>query len=256
MKSQTGIERAVVVLDAVAEAGGPLRFKQLRAALGGISQSTVSRILQLLVAAGALRKTGDNRYALTEKVALWGRAAPQPTSITDLAQPLLDQLNQELQVTSSLFAAPDGNITCLDRRLDPASPSSGQPGRSFPLDVTKMGSMFFASTATLRSDAYYPDRVGARGLPKSREFLEDWVQQTLAADFMDDPGYISPWSGRLAVPIRSGGGVIAVLAIAFPAARLDGEEGFHDRARDLLIDLGRQLARRAELLQAPHAGAS
>jgi len=243
----TAIERAVTVLDLAARQGGSVRFGEIVQLLGDASETTVSRLLQLLVTSGVLHKDRREGYRLSSKVQRWAAAAPQALNLRDLARPALEQVHRELQVTVALATVRDGQHICLDRIAHDDSPSLAVPGRTRPNIAILMGACFFASDEQLQSDAFYPAEVNGRPLHASREEQRALCRRWIEAGVMVDSGLWSLYMTRVCLPIFRRGQAIACITAAMPRARYENEPDFAANLTSRLRQLTDELSALVEI---------
>lgn len=250
----TAVERAVKVLDVLAEAAGPVRFCHIQDALGGISQTTVTRILKRLVAAEAIQKVDGQGYCLAGKVLTWAAAVSAPRDLRDLARPHLVALHAELRVTAALATVRAGQHISLERVEEPDMPSLAAPGRTRPNVAPLMGSMFFATPEQLADEAFFPAVFNGRALESTRAEQEEYCRRALAEDLAIDRGYFSRWTGKMAAPVRQRTRIVACLCIAYPLARWEGEAGFARGAQARLRAAAQALSAQLDPLPVLSAG--
>ena len=99
------VERAIALMDVLADGGGPRGVNELARALGAHA-STVSRLLGTLAEAGLVeRDAASGRYRLGLRVAHWGSAAVAGRDLRELARPLLTELAALSGETATLSLA-------------------------------------------------------------------------------------------------------------------------------------------------------
>ena len=102
------VDRALLLLELLAEAGGRLPITDL-AARSGLSLSTVHRLLASLTARGYVRQDPDRRYALGTALLPLGDAATR--LLSSWAMPFLSQLAEQSGETSNLAVLEDDHVT-------------------------------------------------------------------------------------------------------------------------------------------------
>src|SRR4051812_6819470 len=109
----SGSSRLIALLDAVALAGGRLRYRDAARALAPISPNTVARLLRELVSARVLeRNAGGSR--LGDRPVFWAVSVPLERDLRHLARPVLTRLSGELGLTACMAAPMDGHVTIID----------------------------------------------------------------------------------------------------------------------------------------------
>ncbi len=99
------VERAISLMDVLADGTGPRGVNDLARALGAHA-STISRLLGTLADAGLVeRDAASGRYRLGLRVAHWGSAAVAGRDLRELARPLLAELAAISGETATLSLA-------------------------------------------------------------------------------------------------------------------------------------------------------
>ncbi|MGE9293146.1 MAG: helix-turn-helix domain-containing protein [Puniceicoccales bacterium] len=112
------LDRGLALLDhLIRSGGGPLRFGELREALPGVQDSTLTRILKALEGYGYLERDANTGYRITQQVRAWGPylSAARPT-LADTAQRVLDQLTQEAHESACITLLGEDRINALCSR--------------------------------------------------------------------------------------------------------------------------------------------
>jgi len=68
------LTRGLAIVEAVSRASGPLRFSELRAVIGEISDSSLARLLRSLESSGHLQRDADEGYKMGRRLAAWQAA--------------------------------------------------------------------------------------------------------------------------------------------------------------------------------------
>lgn len=105
--SVQSVDRALLLLELLARAGGRLPITEL-AARSGLSLGTVHRLLASLTARGYVRQDPDRRYALGTALLPLGDAATR--LLSGWAVPLLSQLAEQCGETSNLAVLEDDHV--------------------------------------------------------------------------------------------------------------------------------------------------
>jgi IclR family acetate operon transcriptional repressor len=217
------VERAVAVLDALADGAAELGTNEL-ARRTGLNASTVSRLLATLAAAGLVEHVpGSGRYRLGVRLVQLGNAVLARLDLRALARPQLEALVEATRETATLSVPGDPDAITVDFVLSPASVQSvAQIGRPSIAHATATGKVMLA--------------FGAGGLPAGG--LRAYTPRTIT-----DPRVLAEevervrslgWAqavrereedlSALAAPVRgSRGELAAALGVQGPAARLDEE---------------------------------
>jgi DNA-binding IclR family transcriptional regulator len=215
------VERAVAVLDALADGGGELGTNEA-ARRTGLNASTVSRLLATLSAGGLVEHDLESgRYRLGIRLVQLGNAAVERLDLRELARPQLVALVESTGETATLSVPADPDAVTVDFVQSPASVQSvAQVGRPSVAHATATGKVMLA--------------FGGRDLPAGP--LPSCTRQTIT-----DPGKLAAeidrvrrrgWAiavrereddlSALAAPVRGSRGELAgILGLQGPASRLD-----------------------------------
>lgn len=234
------VERAIALMDALADGAGARGVNELARALGA-HPSTVSRLLGTLAEAGLVeRDPASGRYRLGLRVAHWGSAAVAGRDLRDLARPLLVELAALTGETATLSLAAGTEAVTADYVSSSQSVlSQARVGRASVGHATAVGKVLLA---------FRPDALAA--LPAELEAFSDRTivdRVTLAAvvAVVREQGYAEaseerePGLHAIAVPVLDGRGELAaVLGLQGPdrfdaAARAAALTPLRDRAARL-----------------------
>lgn len=232
------VSRAVGVLEALAEAGTELGTNEI-ARRTGINASSVSRLLATLVDAGLVAFRADTgRYRLGLRLHYLGTAALAGLDVRELARPHLRALADASGETATLCVPADGEALTVDFVQSAASVQSvARLGRPSVGHATAVGKVLLAE----------------RGLPPDGP-LQAYTDRTvtdpsrLAAElarvakrgWAEAAGEREADLNAVAVPVRHGGQLVAILGIQGPAGRF-GRRPMR-QAVDLLLDSAAQLS--------------
>lgn len=221
--SSEQLERAAVVLDALAAAGGTLRYAEIQRALAGLNAASLNRLLRALVAAGILHHDAHGYRALP-RVAEWSRAVMAEPTLAERLADSMAAISEQHRATVILVERQGSRVSAVSKVVHPDAPALMSVGSRFPPRLPYYGSICF-----LRPD---------------REDLEAWVREQMVAV---DPQVASRieqgmriakrylrtgiyrdrelWPGqcRLGVPVNRDGHTVAVLGAATLAAATDAD---------------------------------
>lgn len=207
------IERAMLLLEAIAAAGGEARLVDLSAQLA-LSKSTLHGLLNTLAAVGYISRNGT-RYTLGLRL----REIAQPLVDTDATlriafAPALQELAKSSGETCYL-AVPCGTREYIyidaqegNDRLRVASPR----GRREGLTTSAIGKIFLAHDPSLARSLRRADLLPAT--------LEQELQAIFNVGYALDLEQAEPGLNCLALPLYQKGRVVAALGVAGPARRL------------------------------------
>lgn len=235
------VERALLVLDALGDAGGELGTNEL-ARRTGVNASSVSRLLATLARSGYVERTESGRYRLGLRLLQLGSVALDGLDLRALARPLLEQLARDTGETATLSVPGDRDAVTVDFVRSPSAVQGvAQIGRPSVPHATATGKVLLAF-GPVDPGAGPFERFTPRTIVAQRD-VEREVEQVRERGWADADGEREPDLAALAVPVRSSRGeLVAVLGLQGPSSRFDAEA----RARSLprLADAGASLSRR------------
>jgi Transcriptional regulator len=230
------VDRALDVLEALAEHGGEAGLSEIAAATG-LPYGTIHRLLRTLLARGYVRQESDRRYALGGALVRLGGAAEN--MVAAWARPYLARM-VELSGETANLAVLEGDFVVYVAQVP--SPRRlrmfAEVGRRVPAHSTAVGKVLLAD----RPDAAAV--LERTGLPRRTDQTITSVPAMLAElEAVRDRGYALDLGEEetgvhcLAVPVRDGGRVVAAMSVSGPAERL--------KARDL-DELAREMRKIAD----------
>ncbi|MEK7413162.1 MAG: helix-turn-helix domain-containing protein [Planctomycetota bacterium] len=218
-KRPSGASRLIAILDAVALAGGHLRYRDASRVLAPVSPNTVARLLHELVTARVLEQDAKG-YHLGDRPIFWAVSASPKNDLRLLARPALVQLTTSLKLTSCLIACMDGHMTIVDRIVAPTGPLLMPPGQFRPPNGAHIGGPFFMTAADLQDPKRWAASLASATVGTDPEIMRRLTLQGLTRDFLDDDGLIYRGVRRLVTPIRRGGRIVACLGLGGRPRRL------------------------------------
>jgi DNA-binding IclR family transcriptional regulator len=233
------VERALAVLDAVAEAEDVGTNELARRT--GINPSTVSRLLATLAARGIVRHVEETgRYQLGPRLVQLGSAALAGLDLRELARPVLTALAAETGETATLSVPGEPDAITIDFVQSPSSVQSvARVGRPSVAHATATGKVALA--------------FGAAELPAGalRGYTERTItdRKTLAAELagVRERGCAGALREReddlnaVAAPVLGARGeLVAIVGVQGPASRFDPRAA--QRASVTLLRCARELS--------------
>jgi len=218
----TSLARGLAVLRCFADEQRPMTIAQASQRTG-LSRPAVRRCLHTLVRLGYAAQDGQS-YALRPKVLALGYAYLASNSLAVRAQPLLDQLRDDLHESCSLGVLEEDEVYYVARaEVSRIISISLRVGSRLPLYCTSMGRVLLASlskeeqAAYLRRTKLIPRTPSTVTDPDAiLRILEKVAQQGFAiVDQELESGLRS-----IAVPVVRTSGVIAALNIGTQASRM------------------------------------
>jgi DNA-binding IclR family transcriptional regulator len=212
------VQRAITLLDVLAEAGTELGTNEL-ARRTGINPSTVSRLLATLVSGGLIDHVPDTgRYRLGLRLLQLGTATLAGLGVRDLARPHLAELAELSGETATLSVPGDGEAVTLDYVPSPLSVrSEARVGRTSAAHATSVGKVFLAYGGSLPPGdlvAYTARTV------TDRDALAAEVERTRWRGWAEARGEREEHLNAVAAPVLDGAAqLVAILGVQGPATR-------------------------------------
>lgn len=139
------VQRAIAVLDALADAGTDIGTNEI-ARRTGINVSTISRLLSTLAGSGLVQYLpSSGRYRLGIRILQLASAARESLDVRTLARPYLEELTELTSETSTLSIPGEHEVMTLDFVQSSLSVRSvAQLGRNSVPHATAAGKVFLA----------------------------------------------------------------------------------------------------------------
>ena len=214
--SQT-VDRALSLLDALADSRSPLRLSDLSEAVG-LNISTTSRLLNSLEQHGLIRRdASDGRYRLGYRILHMATVVEHQTSLHELADDVLHQLVDNINETSGLSVLDGDQVLVVARVACENQLRIAQPvGTRNPVYCTAAGKALLAFQPPERIE-----EILSLGMPK----LTDLTITTHAAMHAEisrirEQGYALDLGERevgligLSVPVRNASGTVVCTCTA------------------------------------------
>jgi IclR family acetate operon transcriptional repressor len=220
MSGVQSVDRALDVLEALAERGGEAGLSEI-AASTGLPYGTIHRLLRTLLARGYVRQESDRRYALGGALVRLGGAAE--SMVGSWAQPYLTRM-VELSGETANLAVLEGDFVVYVAQVP--SPRRlrmfAEVGRRVLPHSTAVGKVLLADrpdAAAVLERTGLPRRTGHTitstgallaelGAVRERGYALDLGEEELGVHC-------------LAVPVHDGDRVIAGMSVSGPAERID-----------------------------------
>lgn len=200
------VEVALVILEAIAGEGGPVRVNELARRLD-MTKTKVSRHLQTLLALGLVAKAHPEGYTFGWKLLQLGRAAMRDRDVAHMASPHLHQLRDSTGQTVILSTpVPHGAVvvSCVESL-------AGASVRVRPARVLLLPRSPSARLAV----ALQPPRADG-SLPPEGSSLKHWPH--FGAEYEVDTGN---GVGGVSAPVRDEEGMLlCIVSIVAPASQL------------------------------------
>lgn len=222
------IDRAMRLLDALAERSDPVSLKDLALATD-LHPSTAHRILNDLVVGRLVERVDSGHYMLGMRLLELGHLVKNRLDVREVAMGPMRELHELTGQTVNLSVRQGDEIVYIDRAY---SERSGMQvvraiGGRAPLHLTSTGKLFLAASDDRQVRAYVM-RTGLAG--STRNSLTDAVLLERDLSLVRRHGYardneeLEPGVRCIAASIRDESGrVIAGLSISAPAGRMQDE---------------------------------
>lgn len=230
------VQRAIAVLDVLADAGADLGTNEI-ARRTGVNVSTVSRLLATLVDGGLLQYVSSTgRYRLGIRILQLGSVARANLDIRILARPHLEELTALTGETSTLSVPGERDVLTVDFVASDSSVRSvASIGRNSVPHATAAGKVFLAWGGQLPVGelAAYTERTVT-----DRAALAEEVAQVKKQGWARAIREREPELAAVAVPVLdAAGSLVAILGVQGPATR------FAARPMRAAVDLLREHAK-------------
>ena len=217
------LAKGLIVLEALAQAGGPCGVSDLAASLG-ISKSNTHRLLNTLVATG-FASTVDGRYAPSLKVWELGTKVIDGFDVRELARSAMTRLVRETaeSVRLTVLDPKSLEVIYIDKIDSPQDVRTfTEIGGRAPAHCTSSGKVMLAyqDDAVLRRIARKLKAFTPSTIVDAAELLRH-LKKVRASGYALNQREYSPQVAGVAAPILDGEGrAVAALSIAAPADRL------------------------------------
>jgi IclR family acetate operon transcriptional repressor len=217
------VERALAVLDALAEGGGELGTNEL-ARRTGINASTVSRLLATLAASRLVEHVeATGRYRLGLRLVQLGNTVLGRLDLRELARPHLRALVEETGETATLSAPGEQDAVTIDFVQSSASVRSvARVGRPSVGHATATGKVMLAF-----GDARLPRGVLAAHTDRTivdRELLDSELERVRRLGHASAAGEREADLNAIAAPVFGGRGeLVAIVGVQGPSSRFSRE---------------------------------
>ncbi|WP_326820866.1 IclR family transcriptional regulator [Streptosporangium sp. NBC_01639] len=244
MSGVQSVDRALDVLEALAERGGEAGLSEI-AARTGLPYGTIHRLLRALLDRGYVRQESDRRYALGGALVRLGGVAER--MVGTWAQPYLTRM-VELSGETANLAVLEGDFVIYVAQVP--SPRRlrmfAEVGRRVLPHSTAVGKVLMAD----RADAEVSSLVMRTGMPRRTEnTITDLPAMLTELERVRMRGYAMDLGEEefgvhcLAVGVHDGARMVAAMSVSGPAERIDAldREKLADGMRRIARDFGAEL---------------
>src|SRR5687767_967575 len=193
------VSRAFAVFDCFSAAQPKLTLQEIADRLG-LAKSTTFRMVNAVEEIGYLVRLGDQRYALSLKLARLGALAQATLDVRQIARPAMEQLARSARESVTLFTIEGAEYICLDV-CSPPAPVQGlnRPGQRNPLNL---------GAASLVLMAYQPESalkrivpIVARRMRHSQRDLRSIIENVKKQEYAVSHGGAIPGLSAMSVPL-------------------------------------------------------
>ncbi|MFC4584640.1 IclR family transcriptional regulator [Sphaerisporangium corydalis] len=243
MSTVQSVDRALDVLEALADHGGEAGLSEI-AARTGLPYGTIHRLLRSLLTRGYVRQESDRRYALGSALVRLGGVAERMVGVW--AQPYLEKMVALSGETANLAVLEGDFVVYVAQAASPRRLRMfAEVGRRVLPHSTAVGKVLLAE----RSDA--AAILSRTGLPRRTEHTITSVEAMLAElATVRAQGYAMDFGEEelgvhcLAVPVHDGARVIASMSISGPVERIEALDraDLAQAMRTIATDFGTQVS--------------
>ncbi|NBE96998.1 IclR family transcriptional regulator [Nonomuraea sp. KC401] len=242
--SVQSVERALDVLEALAEHGGEAGLSEI-AARTGLPYGTIHRLLQTLLARGYVRQESDRRYALGGGLVRLGGIAESMVGVW--AQPYLARMVELSGETANLAVLEGDFIVYVAQAPSPRRLRMfAEVGRRVLPHSTAVGKVLLSGRPASEAVAVFERTGMPRRTPNTITELSAMLaelEQVRSRGYAMDLGEEELGVHCLAVPVWDGGRVVAAMSVSGPAERIDGldRDELAEGLRKIALDFGNEL---------------
>lgn len=226
------VQRAIVVLDVLGDAGSELGTNEI-ARRTGINVSSVSRLLATLVEGGLVQHLpSTGRYRLGIRILQLAGAARRNFDIRDIARPYLVELSELTGETATLSLPGQHEVLTIDFVQSKASVRSvAAIGRNSIAHATAVGKVFLGWGGSLPDGELtaFTDRTVTDRAELARE-----LDQIRRRGWAGAAGERERELNGIAAPVLDSERLVAIIGLQGPAARFTARPMRH--AADLLVE--------------------
>jgi len=222
------VDRALIILEALAEAGSPMTLSNLAEEIE-LNISTVHRILTTLGERNFIeQKQESGKYYLGLKAFEIGNAAKKNINLINVAKPYLQKLVDECNETTNLAILDEGEVVYVDQAASTNMVKMfAQIGSRGPAYCTGTGKALLAYEPSDKRVQFF-EEMGLRKLTEKTvvdpEELEKEMKKIRQRGYALDMGEIEEGVRCVAAPIRNHEQkVVAAVSVSGPSIRMTEE---------------------------------
>lgn len=254
MSSVQSVDRALDVLEALAERGGEAGISEI-AARTGLPYGTIHRLLRTLLDRGYVRQESDRRYALGGALVRLGGVAERMVGVW--ARPYLRRMVDLWGETANLAVLEGDFVVYIAQALSPQRLRMfAEVGKRVLPHSTAVGKILMAD----RPDAEVASLVERTGMPgRTANTITDLPGMLAELERVREQGYAMDLGEEeigvhcMAVGVRDGTRTVAALSVSGPVERISAldrrqlAESMREIAHDFGAELGPAMPVRGEV---------
>lgn len=231
------IQRASDILNYIAHHNNDVKLADISHDLN-INKSTIHGLLQTLVSCGLLSQNRDtNRYSLGLKVYELGKIFERDFSLTEIARPFMQELNERFEETIHLSIESNGEVLYIDRiKSNHSVRSASNIGGIDPLYATSAGKVMLAHMSQDYVEEYFRGRELRAYTPNTITDAAAIIGQLYTIrrqGYALDNEEVEIGLRCVSAPIlNADGSILGAISISGPTTRLT-DERFQDMSRAL-----------------------
>lgn len=215
----------------------------------GLPRSTVFRLLNTLESLGFIeRADGGSEYRLGMAVLRLGFEYLASLELTELGQPLLERLCDEIRYPCNLVVR-DGRSIVYVAKVTPPTPltSSVRVGSRLPAHATVLGHILLEDLSLAELRQLYPEEHlegYSSNTPKTVLELFDLVERDRERGYVFSEGFFELSISTIAAPVRDHSTrIVAALGVTIPSAHMESQQlaELVQRVRTAADELSRRL---------------
>ncbi|MBI2369805.1 MAG: IclR family transcriptional regulator [Deltaproteobacteria bacterium] len=242
------LDRAVAIVEALADAGRPIGVSDLSGRVG-LSKGTTHRLVTWLERHRVLSRDGEQqKYGLGPRLVRWGQAYLGTLQLRDVARPVMEALHHDCGETV-LLSQRTGDVQTFVEQITSRHEikTVGEIGQGGPLYAGALGKAMLSALPAGERDAYLRAVRLGRMTPETitdRQVLRAELEQVRRQGYAFSRGERVRGIASMAAPILDHRGtVVGALAIVCPLDRFDRRKQprFADRLRKAAAAISERL---------------
>ena len=220
-----------------------------------LPRTTVFRLLATLESMGFVTRQG-NEYRLGMSVLRLGFEYLASLELTELGQPVLNRLSQDIGYSCNLVVRDERSIVYVAKVTPPSIlASSVTVGTRLPAHATVLGRILLEDLTLAELHNLYPEAElsgYSASTPRKVEDLHAMIVEDLKRGYALSEGFYESSISTIAAPVRDGTGkVVAALGATIPSDHIADEQmtPLVDKVRASAEELSRLLGYRGRIAQ-------